>query len=29
MLEFGHGPGRLDRGGYEEGVIVGHGYKLL
>jgi hypothetical protein len=29
VLEFGSGPGRLDRGGYEEGVIRGVRYQLL
>jgi len=28
VLEFGTGPGRLDRGGYEEGVIRGVRYQL-
>jgi hypothetical protein len=28
-LSFRPGPVRLDRGGYEEGAIVGHDYKIL
>jgi hypothetical protein len=29
LREFGPGPGRLDRGGYQEGVIKGVRYRLL